>query len=183
MQQRKTDTFIYDLVRAKRKTMAMRVEADGKIVVRAPYRMPAELADRFVESHREWILKQQQTSKILDKLKHIYTEEEKKRYREEAKKVLGAKCRFFAEKMQVDYGRITIREQKTRWGSCSGAGNLNFNWKLVLMPEEIQDYLVVHELAHRREMNHGKQFWALVAAEIPDYKGRRDWLRLHGREY
>ena len=79
--------------------------------------------------------------------------------------------------MGVDYGRITIREQKTRWGSCSSKGNLNFNWKLVLLAPELLDYVVVHELAHRREMNHSKNFWKIVEAELSDYRERRRRLK------
>ena len=79
--------------------------------------------------------------------------------------------------MGVDYGRITIREQKTRWGSCSSKGNLNFNWKLVLLAPELLDYVVVHELAHRREMNHSKNFWKIVEAELPDYREQRRRLK------
>ena len=80
-------------------------------------------------------------------------------------------------RMGVDYGRITIREQKTRWGSCSSKGNLNFNWKLVLLAPELLDYVVVHELAHRREMNHSKNFWKIVEAELPDYREQRRRLK------
>ena len=85
--------------------------------------------------------------------------------------------------MGVSYGRITVREQKTRWGSCSAKGNLNFNWKLILMPEGILDYLVVHELAHRMEMNHSPAFWRVVEREIPDYRERRMWLKKNGAKY
>ena len=183
MQQRKTETFTYELIRARRKTIAMKVGEDGKIVVRAPYGLAAEAADRFVEAHNKWIVERQQNYENLKLLKPSYTEEEKGQYREAAKIVLNNKCRRFAERMGVTYGRITVREQKTRWGSCSAAGNLNFNWKLALMPEKIQDYLVVHELAHRKEMNHSERFWAVVAEIIPDYKERRKWLRIHGAEY
>ena len=84
--------------------------------------------------------------------------------------------------MGVSYGRISIRAAKTRWGSCSADGNLNFHWKLVLMPPEILDYVVVHELAHRREMNHSDRFWAQVERVLPDYRERRRWLKEHGRE-
>lgn len=103
--------------------------------------------------------------------------------REYAKVHLGEKVCQFAEKMQVTVNRITIKEQKTRWGSCSSKGNINFNWKLVLMPERIQDYIVVHELAHRKQMNHSAAFWKIVEDFLPDYKERRAWLRSHEKEY
>ena len=85
--------------------------------------------------------------------------------------------------MGVSYGSITVREQKTRWGSCSAKGNLNFNWKLVLMPEEILDYVVVHELAHRLQMNHSTEFWDEVDKILPDYRKRRQWLKENGQKY
>lgn len=100
-----------------------------------------------------------------------------------AARIFSEKCRRFAAVMGVGYGTITIREQKTRWGSCSAKGNLNFNWKTVLMPEEIQDYLAVHELAHRIEMNHSPAFWAVVERVLPDYRERRRWLLENGKYY
>ena len=100
-----------------------------------------------------------------------------------AGEILAARTAYFAEQMGVTYGRITIREQKTRWGSCSSKGNLNYNWKLILMPQEILDYVVVHELAHRKEMNHSARFYAVVAAQMPDYAAKQKWLREHGSEY
>ena len=96
---------------------------------------------------------------------------------ERAKRIFPERTAYFALRMGVDYGRITIREQKTRWGSCSSKGNLNFNWKLILLAPELLDYVVVHELAHRREMNHSKNFWKIVEAELPDYRERRRRLK------
>lgn len=183
MQQRKTDTFTYNFIRAKRRSMSLKIEEDGTITVRAPYRMPVKEADYFVESHREWILKRLKAYEAMKKLRPAYTEAERDAGRKLAKKIFSEKCRIYAERMGVTYGTITIREQKTRWGSCSARGNLNFNWKLALMPEEIQEYLVVHELAHRVEMNHSQAFWALVEKEIPDYKERRAWLKKNGARY
>ncbi len=103
--------------------------------------------------------------------------------REYARAALSEKVRYYGGIMQVSVNRIAIREQKTRWGSCSSKGNLNFNWKLVLMPHRIQDYVVVHELAHRKQMNHSVFFWKEVEAVLPDYRERKQWLREHEGEY
>lgn len=100
-----------------------------------------------------------------------------------AKEALIQKTEIFSERMGVTWERIAIKEQKSRWGSCSSKGNLNFNWKLILMPERIQDYIVVHELAHRREMNHSPQFWSQVEKVLPDYRERVRWQRQHEAEY
>ena len=107
----------------------------------------------------------------------ILSEEERLKGVQKALCVIPERVEYFAEMMNVTYGRITIREQKTRWGSCSSKGNLNFNWKLVLMPEEVLDYVVVHELAHRKEMNHSERFWNHVEKVLPDYQARRKLLR------
>jgi predicted metal-dependent hydrolase len=87
-----------------------------------------------------------------------------------------------AKEMGLIYGRVAIRDQQTRWGSCSQPGNLNFNWRLLLAPPAVLDYVVVHELAHRVEMNHSTRFWRIVAHYCPDFATHRTWLREHGRE-
>ena len=89
---------------------------------------------------------------------------------------------FYADRMNVSYGRISIREQKTRWGSCSNAGNLNFNWRLIFAPPAVLDYVVVHELAHRKEMNHSAAFYAIVEQVLPDYRSSQKWLRENGHQ-
>ena len=99
-----------------------------------------------------------------------------------AKEILPIKVAYYARIMGVSYERIAIRHQKTRWGSCSSLGNLNFNCLLMLVPEAVQDYMVVHELAHRKEMNHSARFWAEVEKIIPDYKKHRKWLKDNGGE-
>ena len=130
-----------------------------------------------------WIGSGSGSQNVGKELRPAYTDREREAGKRLAKELLLKKCRYFAERMGVSYGTVTVREQKTRWGSCSAKGNLNFNWKLALMPEEILDYLVVHELAHRVEMNHSPAFWAVVAEEIPDYKTRREWLRQNGAKF
>jgi predicted metal-dependent hydrolase len=82
----------------------------------------------------------------------------------------------------VTYGRVQIRDQRTRWGSCSSRGTLSFNWRLALAPLEVLDYVVVHELCHLREPNHSARFWQLVASRRPGWRAQRDWLTRHGPE-
>ena len=88
----------------------------------------------------------------------------------------------YASLMGVTYGKITIRHQKTRWGSCSSKGNLNFNCSLMLAPPKVRDYVIIHELAHRRQMNHSSAFWNIVEHYMPDYRKARQWLTQHGSE-
>ena len=97
-------------------------------------------------------------------------------YVEQAKIWIPKRVRFFAGQMGERYKNITIKNQKKRWGSCSSDRNLNFNWRLIMMPEEITDYVVVHELCHLKQMNHSKAFWDEVEKVLPDYKMRKKWL-------
>lgn len=100
----------------------------------------------------------------------------------QAKHVILQRLELAKQKLQIDYNQVFIKDQKTRWGSCSGQRNLNFNFRLVMAPLPVVDYLVAHELAHLVEMNHSKKFWDLVASICPDYKIHRQWLRDHGGE-
>ena len=104
-------------------------------------------------------------------------------FKKACKGVLIKRTAYYANKMNLSYGKITLKDQKTCWGSCSGNRNLNFNWKLLLMPPSILDYVVVHELAHLIHMNHSADFWAVVGSIVPDYKECRKWLKENGRNY
>lgn len=108
------------------------------------------------------------------------TQEETETLAQEALEDLPARVKYYAPLVGVTYGRITIRNQRTRWGSCSSKGNLNFNCLLMLCPPKIRDYVVVHELCHRREMNHSARFWAEVEKILPDYKEKQKWLKENG---
>jgi hypothetical protein len=107
----------------------------------------------------------------------VMSEKEIKQLCAKAAIVLKQKTEYYARIIGVDYGRITIRHQKTRWGSCSSKGNINYNCMLMLVPDELQDYVVVHELCHRIHMNHSPEFWAEVEKVLPDYKQRRKRLK------
>jgi predicted metal-dependent hydrolase len=100
-------------------------------------------------------------------------------YRTEAAKVISQRIDKLSSMMGIGYKRITIRGQKTRWGSCSRKRNLNFNWKLVMAPEPVIDYVIIHELTHLKEMNHSKRFWELVAQYCPEWREHKKWLKQH----
>lgn len=165
------------VVRSNRKSIAVQVKKDGQIVVRAPQRMAKQRIREFVAAHEAWIEKTQSSVSQLQESRREITEQERIKGIETAKTIIPERVAYFAQRMGVTYNRITIREQKTRWGSCSSRGNLNFNWQLVRTSPELLDYVVVHELAHRREMNHSAAFWAIVEHELPDYRERRRKLK------
>ena len=176
----------YHLIRSDRRSIGIEVDREGNVTVRAPYSCEKKRIERFLLEKENWIrqkVKLQKANAKKRQEKREMPEAEKKYYRNLAREVLGARTGYYARKMGVTYGRISIREQKTRWGSCSSVGNLNYNWKLVLMPEQVMDYVVIHELAHRKEMNHSARFYAVVAQQMPDYKVWKSWLKEHGREY
>ena len=100
-------------------------------------------------------------------------------YRREAEKLVRKRVGELSRQLGVRYGRLTIRGAKTRWGSCSQKGNLNFNWKLLMVPEPVIDYVIIHELAHLKEMNHSKKFWHLVGQHCPHWRRYRKWLKAH----
>ena len=145
----------YEIVYSARKTLAVQVKADGSVVVRAPKRMAKYKIEAFLKEKQDWIYthREKALAAAEQKAANRLTEAERKAAVKRAAQMLAEKTAHFAKEMGVTYGRITIREQKTRWGSCSSAGNLNYNWKLVLMPEHVMDYVVIHELAHRKELS------------------------------
>ena len=145
-----------------------------------PHRMPAAAIDAVLESHREWIARERarQVPRLgLDA--HAVSEQEARRA---ARELVTMVAEEEAEALGVSFARIEVRGQRTRWGSCSARGTLSFNWRLVLAPFEVLDYVVVHELCHLREPNHSPRFWRLVAERRPGWRAQRDWLRAHGAE-
>ena len=171
------------VIRSRRKTMAMQIRPDGSVLVRAPRFMPQWVIRSFVESRRGWIqnqLKKQEAEQELREATEPLSERELKALSESARRDLTQRCAFWAERVGVTYGRISIRHQRTRWGSCSSKGNLNFNCLLMLAPESVRDYVVVHELCHRKYMNHSPAFWHTVEQAIPDWRSAKAWLKQNG---
>ncbi len=168
---------VYEVIRSSRKTFAIQLTGDGRVLVRCPRQMTDAQIRTLVTQKSHWIcthLKKQEP--VLPPL----SREELAALSHQAAQVFSERTAFFAQLAGVSYGRITIRCQKTRWGSCSSRGNLNFNCLLMLAPPEVLDYVVVHELCHRKQMNHSPAFWQEVARVMPDYQSRRQWLKAHG---
>ncbi len=169
----------YQVIRSARKTISIQITPEGEVLVRCPRRMAAGDVRRFVGSKSDWIKKHLSRIAARPDLPP-FTPEEVQELGKQALAIIPRRVEWFAQKMGVTYGRITIRNQHTRWGSCSSKGNLNFNCLLVLTPSEVMDYVIVHELCHRREMNHSARFWAEVEAVLPDYRERKQWLKDNG---
>ena len=181
----RTRTMEYELIRSRRKSISVEIKQDGRIIVRAPLRLPKWEIERFLLEKQDWILSHR--ARILqrnaEQAAHpipALTDAQLRDLKKRASVVIPERVQYFAPLVGVDYGRITIRSQKTRWGSCSSSGNLNFNCLLLLAPPEVLDYVVVHELCHRKEMNHSPRFWAEVGRVLPDYKKRNKWLKENG---
>ena len=176
-----------EVVYSRRRTLGLEVRADGRVILRAPKGLSNQAVMDFVKERQAWIVQKWfETERIrrqkAERPPRDYEQNPalEAQYRKEARRRITERAAYFAEKMGVDYGRIAIKAAKTRWGSCSAQGNLNFHWKLILMPPAILDYVVVHELAHRIEMNHSPRFWAQVERILPDYRERRRWIKENG---
>ena len=136
----------------------------------------------WIEKHLELIKARNAAEAEKGEVKAL-TEEEIKALGEQALTVIPPKVEALAQVLAVSYGRITIRKQRTRWGSCSSKGNLNFNCLLMLCPDDVVEYVIIHELCHRKHMNHSQEFWAMVERYCPDYKKRKAWLKANGNEW
>ncbi len=169
----------YTLIRSNRKTLSIVIKPSGEVEVRCPKRCSRREMDAFVQSKRDWIEKHLTAMAEKPSLP-VLTQAEIRELAKQAAAVLPERVRFFAQQMGLSYGRITIRSQRTRWGSCSAKGNLNFNCLLMLCPEEVQDYVMIHELCHRKELNHSAAFWTEVETYCPDYRTCRKWLKDNG---
>lgn len=170
--------MIYQIIRSDRKTIGLEVEA-GKVIVRAPRQARRRDIVAFVRKNKEWIRqKLKQFPKNADS--ECFTEEQIAELSARARAIIPPRVKHYAAMLGVEYNRVTIRHQKTRWGSCSGRQNLNFNCLLLLVPQEVMDYVILHELCHLRHMNHSKDFYQELYSVCPNYKNYERWLKLNG---
>jgi len=172
----------YTLRKSKRaRRMRLAVYCDGSIVVTTPFDLKEPVAERFIREKSEWLF-----SKIafFKQFKgHAiarYSQKDYLKYKNDAYEIAVERVNHFNNLCKFNFNRINIKNQKTRWGSCSRKGNLNFNYKIALLPQPLSDYIIVHELCHLREFNHSKRFWKLVAKVIPEYAEIRSELKKSG---
>lgn len=178
----------YRIVRSERKTLSVSIQPDCTITVRAPRSVSDSQIRRFLIEKQHWLItkyleaKQKQEAIPCSNLTDTQRAALTRRYIDAAKEYFPKRVAYFHQFTGGTYSRITIRDQKTRWGSCSSKGTLSFNWRLMLAPPAILDYVVVHELCHLRHMDHSPAFWQAVGEVFPDYASARKWLRKHGQE-
>lgn len=173
------------VIRSKRKTFSIQIKSDLSVTMRVPLSTSSDEIDRILKEKEHWIrthrkIMQKRMAEVEESGVKRLSEDEIRELAEQARRYIPKRVAYFAERMGVDYGRIAIRNQKTRWGSCSAKGNLNFNCVLMLMPPEVIDYVVVHELCHRKEMNHQEAFWKEVEKVLPYYRTQIQWLKKEG---
>ena len=199
--------FEYQVRKSKRRTMSLEIKQDGGVLVRVPKMTPDFLIKKFVQQHGEWIeQKRSQAIKrhrlVLNKHfvpgeKFLFLGEEydlklglasqdkarevfEKWYKQEFRGLINERVEYFANMFGYKYDRLRISSAKSRWGSCSSNKTLSFVWRLVMAPMEVIDYVVVHELAHLKHMDHSARFWAEVERMMPDYKEHKAWLKENG---
>ena len=171
-----------EIIRSNRKTLGLEIKPDGRVIARAPYGLKQSEIDKFINEKSSWIdkhllkLQNAQNESNLEKL----SADEIQELADKALQYIPKRVEYYAKIIGVDYGRITIRNQRTKWGSCSSKGNLNFNCLLMLTPPEVIDSVVVHELCHRKEMNHSKKFYSEVLRVYPEYQKWNKWLKDNG---
>ena len=174
-----------NVIRSKRKTIAVEVGLSG-VIVRAPFGMSDFAISNFLKQKEDWIRNalekaEKRKNKALECPK--LTQDDIKKLFKKALHIIPKKVKHFATLLGVDYIKITIRCQRTRWGSCSVAGNLNFNCLLMLMPDEIIDSVIAHELCHRKHMDHSSAFYDELYRVFPQYKKCHAWLKENGSVY
>lgn len=175
----KNKKLVYTLRKSNRaRRMRLSVHGDGSIVLTAPFGLDETRAEIFIREKAEWLFSKINFFKRFGGRQAIrYSRKHYLEHRENALTLVEEKLAHFNKAYGYEYKNIKIKRQKTSWGSCSRKGNLNFNYKILFLPEKIQDYVIVHELCHLKELNHSKRFWNLVAKTIPDHRENKSELK------
>lgn len=150
---------------------------DGNFVVTAPHRMSGVLIEQFIRLKSQWILKKMQGMQTMPPAFRTRSAEEIYALKKQAQSFVENRIQYLNALYRFSFNKISIRNQKTRWGSCSKKGNLSFNYTIVLLPQQLADYIIVHELCHLAEFNHSQRFWDLVAQSVPNHREMRKQLR------
>lgn len=166
----------YKIIYSKRKTISISVDR-SLIVVKAPIGTEEKIIKEVLQKHSAWIVRQIESQRRKASLFDNLTEDDIKKLKKDARLYFREKAEYYSKIMGLKYGRITITSAQKRFGSCSSQGNISFSYRLMLYPEEAREYVVVHELAHLKEMNHSKRFYKIVEAVLPDYKWRKSLLK------
>lgn len=172
----------FEVIRSNRKSLGAEIKG-SKLIIKAPLQATNEEINLFMLRHKKWFETNLAKAKAHETAKESYhrlTNEEVVALANKALDVIPKRVAHFASLLGVTYGRITIRNQRSKWGSCSSKGNLNFNCLLMLTPPEVIDSVVVHELCHRKEMNHSKKFYEEVLRVLPSYWEQDKWLKENG---
>jgi len=166
---------VYFVRHRRARRYLLRVEHDGRVRVTIPRGGSKREADEFVQRHTEWVARQR--ARLTPS---AFGTEERTALRDRARKELPARLLEIAAGHGMAVAGVSIRNQRTRWGSCGRDGKISLNWRLVLMPPAVRDYVLIHELMHLRRLDHSPAFWTLVAAACPGYREARQWLRING---
>lgn len=176
-----TEIKPWTVVRSRRRTIGLHVGWDARLTVRAPLRASQRSIMEVVHAKRDWIVTAQ------DKMRRRQAEAPApiplsfvRDYKHQALKIISSRVHFYAEQMQLRPATVKVNRARRRWGSCSHRGSLNFSYRLFFAPLAVIDYVVVHELAHMRHLNHSRAFWNCVAAIMPDFRNHHRWLRENG---
>ncbi|HPN96496.1 MAG TPA: M48 family metallopeptidase [Candidatus Moranbacteria bacterium] len=169
----------YRLKKSRRARKArLTIYCSGELVVTIPSCFPGSLVEKIVREKSNWILKKiKYFSKFKDKKYIKSSKGDFLKYKEKALEFAQKRAEFYSQFYGFQYKKITVRNQRTRWGSCSRRGNLSFNYKIILLPSNLADYIVVHEICHLGQFNHSRKFWELVEKTFPDYKKIRKEVR------
>ena len=175
--------YEYSVRRSARRSLRITITPDCQVVIKAPYSASSEQIRAFVTANNSWVVKNlakaRSVYRNMNSIKRL-TDGELKDLKNRASVFIPDRVSYYSSIIGVSYGRITIRAQKTRWGSCSAKGNLNFNCLLMLAPPEVLDSVVVHELCHRKHLDHSKEFYEEVLSVFPDYRKWNEWLKQNG---